>query len=87
MNISKKIATSFFLLSLFGQTSIAATEISHPEADMKEIAHVIVSSINTNPESIIQLLQNKTEASGAHYYRITSFHIDNQSHATAILYK
>ncbi|HGA4764821.1 TPA: YdgH/BhsA/McbA-like domain containing protein [Salmonella enterica subsp. enterica serovar Wangata] len=25
--------------------------------------------------------------SGAHYYRITSFHIDNQSHATAILYK
>ncbi|EAR2831592.1 DUF1471 domain-containing protein, partial [Salmonella enterica] len=22
-----------------------------------------------------------------HYYRITSFHIDNQSHATAILYK
>ncbi|EAN5895521.1 TPA: YdgH/BhsA/McbA-like domain containing protein, partial [Salmonella enterica subsp. enterica serovar Waycross] len=23
----------------------------------------------------------------AHYYRITSFHIDNQSHATAILYK
>ncbi|EBC0179905.1 DUF1471 domain-containing protein, partial [Salmonella enterica] len=24
---------------------------------------------------------------GAHYYRITSFHIDNQSHATAILYK
>ncbi|EEK7675991.1 DUF1471 domain-containing protein, partial [Salmonella enterica subsp. enterica serovar Derby] len=21
------------------------------------------------------------------YYRITSFHIDNQSHATAILYK
>ncbi|EEK9762328.1 DUF1471 domain-containing protein, partial [Salmonella enterica] len=52
-----------------------------------EIAHVSVSSINTNPESIIQLLQNKTEASGAHYYRITSFHIDNQSHATAILYK
>ncbi|EKA1930348.1 DUF1471 domain-containing protein, partial [Salmonella enterica] len=43
MNISKKIATSFFLLSLFGQTSIAATEISHPEADMKEIAHVSVS--------------------------------------------
>ncbi|EAY4047545.1 DUF1471 domain-containing protein, partial [Salmonella enterica] len=25
MNISKKIVTSFFLLSLFGQTSIAAT--------------------------------------------------------------
>ncbi|MBJ4659454.1 DUF1471 domain-containing protein, partial [Salmonella enterica subsp. enterica serovar Typhimurium] len=23
----------------------------------------------------------------AHYYRITSFHIDNHSHATAILYK
>lgn len=54
---------------------------------MKEVAHVSVSSINTNPESIIQLLQNKTEASGAHYYRITSFYIDNQSHATAILYK
>ncbi|EAR3134113.1 DUF1471 domain-containing protein, partial [Salmonella enterica] len=29
MNISKKIVTSFFLLSLFGQTSVAATEISH----------------------------------------------------------
>ncbi|HAB2402012.1 TPA_asm: DUF1471 domain-containing protein, partial [Salmonella enterica subsp. enterica serovar Mbandaka] len=27
MNISKKIVISFFLLSLFGQTSIAATEI------------------------------------------------------------
>ncbi|EBG8728388.1 DUF1471 domain-containing protein, partial [Salmonella enterica] len=26
MNISKKIVTSFFLLSLFGQTSVAATE-------------------------------------------------------------
>ncbi len=49
-----------FLL-YFQQTTIAATEISHPETDMKEVAHVSVSSINTNPESIIQPLQNKTQ--------------------------
>lgn len=87
MNISKKFATSFLLLSLFGQASIAATEISHPETHMKEIAHVSVSSMNTNPESIIKLIQDKAEASGARYYRISSFHIDNKSHATATLYK